>query len=297
MTDLKKCAFCSRPFSKTNYSTNEHVFPDWLVKEYDLINKPLNQFRLTFKDKKDRLLVKGKDANLEMDEMKEARRQMSLGGAFVLGGVCKDCNENFLGRIETRARKPLKRMVNRKKIKLSKEDVQNVSIWSYKTALVLNRSSSHKRFWVDHAYSKFYGGSLPKDLFITASLLDKKNINKESYFLQWEGIPISTSEAEMGLAWRVSRKTGIYKEIVKAPKNYNTYLKFAEETKTVLLNINGLLLKIITAPFSKYPIERFFKKEGETVLHPYFRAPNWPPSVFFRSLVELHQNFYIKWNN
>ena len=130
MPQVVECLFCDQRAPRAK----EHVFPDWLLRALHVSHEQLN---LTHSSSRGEAISK---------------RQHDLH-AFRFGHVCKRCNNEWLSRLETEARRVLASLWRGRR-RISRMDSWVLTLWSLKTACVLNAASNYRRIVPqDHARS------------------------------------------------------------------------------------------------------------------------------------------------
>jgi hypothetical protein len=133
----KYCLFCGEP---DYVRGKEHVFPLWLLEEFELKNYQTCVSQV-YVEEFDTLYGFGVTyfPGRRIGFRSELKRQHALS-AFVNGGVCKDCNNGWMSELEQEARPILVPLIQGHKHPrdLKKQESFTLALWAMKTAYALH---------------------------------------------------------------------------------------------------------------------------------------------------------------
>jgi hypothetical protein len=114
------CVGCGKPFTEVARS-REHILPEWLAQEIEQPDLSLKQYRHDDDQAEDELL-----------------RSHDLGN-FAIKNVCKSCNNEWMSRLEGRAKTTLMALMNMQAslLQLSDDQRTTVAAWAIKTAFMI----------------------------------------------------------------------------------------------------------------------------------------------------------------
>jgi hypothetical protein len=195
------CLFCGN----TDLS-KEHVFAQWLLEELDLRKKKMRMQHSTI-------------LGLQISE-----RPLTLS-TLINGLVCKRCNNGWLSQIEGRVKPHLLNLLKGSLTLALQEQHQLLSLWIYKTAIVLNYASNYRKI-------------VPKRHF--------KYLNVHRRIPENVCVLFGFSEEAEELDW-IQSQTIIHignRKISKEPRFKDIY--------KITFQLNHILFKVIYSPFYQY---------------------------------------------
>lgn len=126
---MKECIFCGLKLTKYNKS-KEHVIPRWIIESLDFSKSKISGKHTSFPNN---------------PEIIYNQRSHDIN-SFVLGNICKFCNNNWMSEIENSIKPILLAVLDdRSPTILSKEQCILFSKWAYKTAITINYSVNYKK--------------------------------------------------------------------------------------------------------------------------------------------------------
>lgn len=124
MTKKKRvCLFCGN-----TELTREHVFAQWLLDEWNIRKVKMDMQHHNFHGQK------------------ISERPLTLN-SLINGLICRECNNGWLSRIERQVKPILIKLLNHTSdnlITLLKENHNLLSMWAFKTAMILNHASNYR---------------------------------------------------------------------------------------------------------------------------------------------------------
>jgi hypothetical protein len=125
----RRCVFCG----SRGPLTREHIVSNWIHR-----------------------LVSGQSAGIISQDLGEAgQRTIPFSGnftTFTLRGLCRDCHHGWLTPLETRIAKLVTPMIQGENATLSRADQEAISVWAFKTAIVLDRTQPQEDIVPAHHY-------------------------------------------------------------------------------------------------------------------------------------------------
>ncbi|OFY09302.1 MAG: hypothetical protein A2X05_12710 [Bacteroidetes bacterium GWE2_41_25] len=234
------CIFCQKQKEKSK----EHIWPRWLQ---TLIGGTEQSFY----------------QGVHLSPIFPISTRIHSGESLVYGHVCNECNNGWMSKLEAEC-KPLiiKLIINRHFIdSLSKTDRQKISLWAFKTALIINAGSNYRKIIPDSHYSHLYR----HQIII-------KNVKIDIGFLP----------SEKALSWRQSQISfGLMHQNDK--ENFHELLK---NSYKVSLQINNIGIRVSFFPHVKefgYKIS-FSEKEKNLRIWPYQKNSLFNSKLEYESL-------------
>jgi len=124
----KLCLLCDNPLSVEGgirRKSKEHVFPSWALEKFNLENKPIRFSRLE---------AMQDERSLHISQQSEFRA-FDLD-SFLLGSVCKHCNNGWMSRLEGLTKPALSNLIEEQHTAAAPDLA--LAKWALKTAYVLS---------------------------------------------------------------------------------------------------------------------------------------------------------------
>jgi len=230
---MKNCIFCGTKLTRRNRS-KEHLIPRWLL---DIVQSNDIEFfgkHTTFPNKPEVLLSERYQGKYSL----------------VLGGVCKNCNNNWLSQLENNTKPILLAVLDdRSPIILTYDQFILLAKWAYKTAVTLNYAANYKNiipltqihnFYLDDkiptnvivdlafcneiGFNYLIGGN--KKL-VTFNKKQNKNILKRSYI-----ITLQIDHLLMRISWTPDRKY----QVLPVPASF-VYRLYPQNDKEITIQV------------------------------------------------------------
>jgi len=124
---MKTCIFCRCSLNSSNRA-REHVFPRWLLDEWDLYSNLVMPTHFS-----------------ETQAVLSTRSHIL--GQFLAGSICGACNNGWMSRLEVEAKDLILELASGKRriLDLSDSEATILARWTAKTAFVLHTSSNWRR--------------------------------------------------------------------------------------------------------------------------------------------------------
>lgn len=165
----KKCLFCQN----TDLS-NEHIFGQWLLKELDILKKPLNMTHKNF-------------VGMPLD----VRRQSY--STLVNGRVCQKCNNGWMSELERNCKELVLNLMNlnlnEKTVADLRENNKDLAKWAFKNVILLNDSVNFRKIIPDNHYQELYKGKIPENVKVLIGFSDKE-YEQELNWIQSPTVPL-----------------------------------------------------------------------------------------------------------
>lgn len=222
------------------------------------------------------LKISGKELYMQVGDKIE--RQLIFGN-HKIRGVCKACNTGWMSDLESAVWPILIPMIEDKPLGLLATDqVENLILWIFKTALTMN-ASAIKRIVPDEHYRKVYNRTIPAGVCIAIARLN-------------EAVEIPT--------W-IQDQNWIGANAYFSLENIEKQLS---QTYRIVLGIGHFAFRIHYFPFDSIPL--FPLEDGVRFIdrwHPMQPPIQWPPSHSVKDIFELNAGLVIppptlwSWNN
>jgi hypothetical protein len=157
----KHCLFCGTPLRsdkrKTGGKSDEHIIPEWLINHLGIRDMTITP-----------MLIEAASGRII-----DARQHVLP--AFVAGTVCGTCNRGWMSDLEQQTKPILVSLIAdpHRLASLSNDERSTVAGWTFKTAAVLNRSSTYgsagdeiSRPVPEHHMREVMEGRIPNDVAI-----------------------------------------------------------------------------------------------------------------------------------
>jgi hypothetical protein len=286
---MKRCIFCK---SKDGI-TKEHIFNKWYRELNEVPLESLNHISYKHKTKR---FVRGKELE-DVEIEKKSTRKHSIN-TLVNGSVCGKCNNVFLNKIDDEAREVVVRILKSKSeiFSMSGNEFSKLSRWAYKTVLTLTNSETinYRELIPDLAYKDFYlTREVPDDVIISLARLDSSSYKSEPLWLISQNFmfefPQNSRYAQQVL---MEDKYLLNTKRTFPPKVYYLMRECTKESFHVILNLNGILIRIAYIPCTDIFSYKFSKEE--VLISP--KVIGFPEYMLkFESMMALWQNLKLNY--
>ena len=129
------CIFCNQQKEKSK----EHIWPRWLQKEIGHNEKTTYQ-------------------GVHLSPIYPKSIRVHSGESLVFGDICKDCNNGWMSTLEADCKPIIIKLINNRNTitALNKIEREKLSVWAFKTALMINAGSNYRRIIPLLHYSHLY---------------------------------------------------------------------------------------------------------------------------------------------
>ncbi len=161
------CIFCGLE----NEKAKEHIWPRWLQIEIGGNTKGVF-----------------KGSHISLVSQTELSTRTQVGETLVFGSVCNVCNNGWMSKLESDCKPIIKLLLNDFKniLQLTKIQQQILSLWAFKTALMINAGSNYRKIISEEHYKHIYNyRTLPKNIKVDLCKI------KESKELSWRQSQVS----------------------------------------------------------------------------------------------------------
>lgn len=201
MTKKKRaCLFCG-----DTELTREHVFPQWLLDECNIRKAKMDMEHHAFYGEK------------------ISERPLTLN-SLINGLICRECNNGWLSQLESQVKPVLINLLNTSDnfVTLLKEHNKLLSMWAFKTAIILNHATNYRNIIPKRHYKYLYKHRrIPENVTVLLGVSKKMN---ELNWVQSQSVSHKGNES----IFNNPRMTDIYK---------------------ITIQIKHLLIKVIYSPF------------------------------------------------
>lgn len=159
------CVFCNGRKAKSK----EHIWPRWLQDEIGGTEKSVYQ-------------------GVHLTPIFPKSIRTHSGESLVFGHVCNECNNGWMSTLENECKPILIKILTDRNavLSLNKTERQKISLWAFKTALVINAGSNFRKIIPDTHYSHLYIHKIIiKDVNVDIGFLPNDKV------LAWRQSPIS----------------------------------------------------------------------------------------------------------
>lgn len=216
----RTCAFCSQLLTGKTKS-REHIWARWLHKRLDV----------------EKSYFEGIHTGIPWGVHTISTRTQSAN-SMVLGGVCANCNNGWMSKLEVKVAPIFEKLweVGKEKyITLDSQSCEILAHWAFKTSLTINLSSNYRRIVPQKHFSDFYESrKLPEYSAVDVALAPFSNN------LQWyqgqSAIGTVSGEIEITRAKAIS--------------------KLMSKLYVITLDVAGVLLRTIWIPDDFFEIAR-----------------------------------------
>jgi hypothetical protein len=147
---MSNCIFCKSPLQE-NGRAKEHIFPDWLLREWNLSKAPIQPTHLS------------PEGNI-------ISQRNHVFDSLQAGHVCLKCNNGWMSELEVQAKDLLIDLAlgKRSVLKISDEEALLLGRWTCKTAYSLHSSANWRRIVPDNHISILDSDNyrLPENVFV-----------------------------------------------------------------------------------------------------------------------------------
>lgn len=218
MARKRSCVFCGN-----TELTREHIFAQWLLDELNIRKVKMGMQHYTFYG------------------YKISERPLTPN-SLINGLVCRECNNGWLSQIEDRVKSILVAILKYPSfelITLLKEQHNLLSLWTFKTAMILNHASNYRKIIPKRHFRYIY-----KHRRIPENVTVLMGITKNKAELDWV-----QSQGVMHVGNVSIANDPRYRDIYK-----------------ITIQIDHLLLKVIYSPFYDYKYDH--KENDHLMLYP-----------------------------
>lgn len=246
------CIFCREEKEKSK----EHIWPRWLQIEIGGSTKGIHV-----------------GTHFQMINPYNHNTRKQSGESLVYGGVCKDCNNGWMSSLEAEFKPTLINLLADKHniLHVSKTERQVISLWSFKTALIINAGSNYRKIVPESHFSHLFNNkTLIKNLKVDFGYIDSKKQ------LLWRQSPIG-----LGLM-RNSEQD-----------NFHNLLSSSYRISMQLKSIGIRVSYFPTAKESGY--ENDFSEKDKTIrIWPFMKNSSFNPSNSFEDIDSFDLDCIIK---
>lgn len=138
----RKCIFCKFE----GELSNEHIFPQWLLKKFDIYEDMINTVHSAY--------------GIKLSERKHPYNKL------VNGLVCENCNNGWMSDLEENAKNSLIILANQEQDYMSVlyENHKHIARWAIKTAMTLNYGTNYRPIIPNRHLHFFYKNLIPAGL-------------------------------------------------------------------------------------------------------------------------------------
>jgi hypothetical protein len=234
------CIFCEQHKGKSK----EHIWPKWL--QYEIGGSKESYYQ-----------------GVHLSPIFPKSTRIHSGESLVYGHVCNECNNGWMSKLEAECKPIIIRVLNNRNavISLNKIERQKISLWAFKTALIINAGSNYRKIIPDTHYSHLY-----KHQIII------KNVKIDVGFLP----------DEKALAWRQSQISfGLMQQ-----KDQELFHEKLQNSYKISMQIKHFGIRVSFFPSAKesgFKIS-FSEKEKNLRLWPYQKNSMFNPRLNYQSL-------------
>jgi hypothetical protein len=242
---MRICVFCGNLIIG---SSKEHIFPQWLIKHLSL--KKIKLFHSSYNIDGSLSYFHG----LVLNTLKS-------------GFICKDCNNGWLSTLESKTMSLLSPLIDGTfSGKVVTSDCSLISLWAYKTAIILSSVSKQKNIVPAQHYFEFYTNkTIPAGVYIAMAAI--KVMGSEDYYWILNG------------DWSGNSKKVPQEKIIEYLKN----------SYKITIRAGHVAWRIIYMPRKEIPPLSLFEYRDDAIrwIFPINRDISWPPIVKLKNLFEV----------